>query len=63
MRGWPAPAGLTGSVMICTIPVAGGRYHRTRAVAVNIFISCLIIGVALFVVAWLVLRRYFPPDT
>jgi len=30
---------------------------------VNIFISCLIIGVALFVVAWLVLRRYFPPDT
>jgi hypothetical protein len=33
------------------------------AVAVNIVIWCLIIGMALLVVAWLALRRYFPPDT
>jgi hypothetical protein len=52
-----------GSVIICTSPVVGGKHHRTGAVAVNIFISCLIIGVALLVVAGLVLRHYFPPDT
>jgi hypothetical protein len=32
-------------------------------VAVAIFISCLIIGLALLAAAWLVQRRYFPPDT
>jgi hypothetical protein len=52
-----------GSVIICTSPAVGGKHHRTGAVAVAIFISCLIIGVALLDVAWLVLRRYFPPDT
>ena len=60
MRVRPA---LMGSVIICTSPVVGGKDHRTGAVAVAIFISCLIIGVALLAVARLVLRHYFPPNT
>jgi hypothetical protein len=52
-----------GSVIICTSPAADGKHRPTGAVTVAIFMSCLIIGMALLVAAWLVLRRYFPPDT